>query len=162
MLEFALVGIPLIFVLISTFEMARGMWIYHTLAYAVREGTRFTAFHGYDCTGAAGNSCSKTIADIAGQVRRSGVGLLPDQLSLTFTANAGTANAPAVSCVLRDCLLNTTVWPPNGANYPGMDVQTSAVYPFSSAIAMFWPGAGSGVEFPTVNFPAASQEEIQF
>ena len=31
-IEMALVGIPIIFTLSSRFEMARGMWIYHTLA----------------------------------------------------------------------------------------------------------------------------------
>ena len=45
-IEFTLVGIPLVFVLISTIEMARGMWIYHTLAYAVKEGTRYAVARG--------------------------------------------------------------------------------------------------------------------
>ena len=31
LVEFTLVGIPLIFVLISVFEISRGMWMYHTL-----------------------------------------------------------------------------------------------------------------------------------
>jgi Flp pilus assembly protein TadG len=30
-LEFVLVGIPIIFVLISLFEISRGMWTYHTM-----------------------------------------------------------------------------------------------------------------------------------
>src|SRR5215471_18790761 len=46
LIEFTLVGIPIIFVLISTFEMSRGMWLYHTLAYAAREGTRYAIVHG--------------------------------------------------------------------------------------------------------------------
>ena len=33
LLEFTLVGIPLIFLLISTVEISRGMWQYHTLAH---------------------------------------------------------------------------------------------------------------------------------
>ena len=32
-----LVGIPIIFTLICVFEISRGMWIYHTLAYAVND-----------------------------------------------------------------------------------------------------------------------------
>ena len=39
-LEFSLVGIGLIFVILSFFEVSRGMWTYQTLAYAVREGER--------------------------------------------------------------------------------------------------------------------------
>ena len=45
-IEFTLVEIPLLCVLISTFEMARGMWLYHTLAYAVKEGARYAAVRG--------------------------------------------------------------------------------------------------------------------
>jgi Flp pilus assembly protein TadG len=45
-LEFALVGIPLLFILFSLFEAARGMWTYQMMAYAVREGTRYAAMHG--------------------------------------------------------------------------------------------------------------------
>ena len=47
LIEFTLVGIPLIFVLISTFEMARGMWNYQTLAYAVRAGTVTFQSHAF-------------------------------------------------------------------------------------------------------------------
>ena len=50
LIEFTLVGIPLIFVLLSTFEMARGMWLYHTLAYAARQGTRYAIVHGVNCS----------------------------------------------------------------------------------------------------------------
>jgi hypothetical protein len=39
MIEFTLVGIPMIFLLISIFEISRAMWNYHTLAFAIREGT---------------------------------------------------------------------------------------------------------------------------
>lgn len=160
LVEFTLVGIPLIFVLISVFEVARGMWIYHTLAYAVTEGTRYAAVHGLNCS-VSPNSCATTISGIAGTIESAGVGLLPDQLSLTFTPNSGTA----ISCVLQDCLNGTqasTPWPPASANVPGMDIVISATYPFSSAIALFWPGAGPGVVFPTFQLPATSRERIQF
>lgn len=160
-MEFTLVGIPLIFALISIFEVARGMWIYHTLASAVTQGTRYTSVHGLNCTSADGNSCATTIAGIATIIQYSGVGLLPSQLSLTFTSNAGAT----ITCTLQDCLSGSqasTSWPPANANLPGMDVVISATYPFSSAIAMFWPGSGPGTVFPTFNLPATSTERIQF
>ena len=47
MIEFTFVGIPMIFVLVSSFEMARGMWIYHTMAYAVKEGARYARNFAY-------------------------------------------------------------------------------------------------------------------
>ena len=159
LIEFTLVGIPLIFVLISIFEIARGMWIYHTLAYAVTEGTRYATVHGANCS-ANGNTCWKTVGDVSAQIQYVGVGLLPDQLMLTFKDAAGALPA----CRLQACLANTTVWPRSGgsANLPGMDITISATYPFTSAIAMFWPGAGQGVVFPTFTLPASSTERIQF
>ncbi|SRR5579883_3587 len=159
-IEFTLVGIPLIFVLISIFEIARGMWIYHTLAYSVTEGTRFASFHGIDCTPAAGNSCTKTIADIAAVIKYTAAGLAPDQLTLTFTTNSGAST----TCTLQNCITSytTSAWPPANANLPGMDLVISAKYPFSSAVAMFWPGAASGMVFPTFQLPATSRERIQF
>jgi hypothetical protein len=62
MLEFVLIGIPVIFVLISIFEIARGMWTYHTMAYAVREGVRYASVHGKGC--ASPNTCQVTIGQI--------------------------------------------------------------------------------------------------
>src|SRR3954452_2851315 len=49
MVEFALIGIPVMFTLLITFELARAMWAYHTVAYAVKEGVRFAVVHGNDC-----------------------------------------------------------------------------------------------------------------
>jgi hypothetical protein len=38
------------------------MWTYHTLAYAVKEGTRYASVHGKGCE--APNTCTKTVAQI--------------------------------------------------------------------------------------------------
>jgi hypothetical protein len=157
LVEFTLVGIPLIFVLISIFEIARGMWIYHTLEYAVTEGTRYASVHGENCT-VLPNTCTATIAQIAAVIQYAGVGLIPNQLSLTFTPGAGSAT----TCPLQTCLNIGLRWPPVNANLPGMDITISASYPFSSAIAMFWPGSGPAIAFPTFNLPATSKERIQF
>jgi hypothetical protein len=163
LVEFTLVGIPLVFVLISIFEVARGMWIYHTVAYAVTEATRYASVHGVNCTSASGNNCSKTISDLGSIIEYAGIGLTPDQLSVSFVDHTGTISCkPLNSCLSPNA--NTTVWPRSGGggNIPGMNITISASYPFSSAIAMFWPGAGAGVVFPTVNLPATSTERVQF
>lgn len=154
-LEFTLVGIPLIFVLVSTFEMARGMWNYHTIAYAVKEGTRYASVHGNNC--AAPNTCQITIAQITQKILDNGIGLPPNQLRLTFTSQSGT-----ISNYASTLLLNNTVWPSSPGNAVGSAIQIDATYPFTSAISMFWPGAGSGVNFGTVTFPASSRETVQF
>jgi hypothetical protein len=157
LIEFTLVGIPLTFVLISIFEISRGMWIYHSLEYAITEGTRYASFHGENCS-MPPNACAKNLSDVAAVIQYVGVGLLPDRLTLTFTSQGGT-----FSCVLKDCLTETTtMWPPANGNLRGTDVTITATYPFSSAIALFWPGAGPGVVFPSINLPATSTERIQF
>src|SRR6266705_3011910 len=82
-LEFVLVGIPIIFVLISLFEISRGMWTYHTMAYAVREGVRYATVHGKGC--ASPNTCQVTIGNITSQIKAAGIGLDPGAVTLTFT-----------------------------------------------------------------------------
>ena len=155
-LEFTLVGIPVIFILISTFELARGMWNYHTLAYAVKEGTRYASVHGVNCS-TSPNTCSVTIAQITQHILDAGIGLTSNQLSLSFTYSGGTT-----TCTANTCLTNNTVWPPSPGNAVGNDVQITANLPFQSVISMFWPGSGAGTTFGTFNFPASSRDTVQF
>ena len=159
MIEFTLVGIPIIFVLISTFEMARGMWQYHTIASAVRQGTRYAAVHGQNCA-MPPNSCTVSISQISGVVRSAAIGIPADALTLTFTTSSGTST----TCVLNDCLANynATIWPPSSANAPGMKVKIAGSFPFKSAINMFWPGKRPTGRFRTVTLGANSRENILY
>jgi hypothetical protein len=186
-IEFTLVGIPLVFVLISTIEMARGMWIYHTLAYAVKEGTRYAIAQGENSAAPASfQSVCKVIAN-------AGTGLLREDLTLTFYS----ASNPAGTTFTADTCsgtrwppgynINKDGWPPPTTGFPGCQASANCVdnqpgqtisitgyYPFVSAIAMFWPGAGPGMTFTPappkaacsnmVGFclPAASQDVMQF
>lgn len=161
-IEFTLVGIPLVFVLISTIEMARGMWIYHTLAYAVKEGTRYAVARGQN------NPTATKLSDVCNAIAQAGTGLLPDDLKLSFTSRSGTSPVyPANGCP-------ATQWPPGDNasvidNQPGQTISISGFYPFLSAIAMFWPGAGQGMQYGQLTcqgsglcLPAASQDVMQF
>ena len=90
-MEFTFVGIPIIFVLISIFEVSRGMWIYHTLAYSVKVGVRYASVHGINCIGSTVNStlqnpndcavnmgaCPTLQGTIAYVIRQAAVGLDP-------------------------------------------------------------------------------------
>jgi hypothetical protein len=147
----------MVFVVFSTFELARGMWSYHSLAYAVREGTRYAVVHGADCASSP-NSCTVTISQIATVIKNAGVGLDGSTLSLTFTPNTGSA----ITCTLNNCLTNSTQWPPSGANSIGMTVTISANYPFQSGIVFFFPGTRPTGSFPAMNLPASSKDLIQF
>lgn len=168
-LEFTLVAIPLIFVFISVFEMARGMWMYHTLAYAVKEGTRFAMVHGSNCE--SPNACQKTVGDIAKVVRAAAVGLDTSLLDVSLTALTpppnstviGAAANPTTCNPLSTCISDPTVWPQAPANIAGaIDIQIRATYHFDSALALFWPGAGGGFIFGRLDMPAVARERIRF
>jgi hypothetical protein len=159
----ALVGIPIIFTLISIFEMSRGMWIYNTLAYSVKVGVRLASVHGENCINnppGITNNCPKTVADLARAIKDAGVGLDPDKTLLTFNAN----NGDITSCLITACLSQTTTqWPPstNSENQVGKQIRIDIKTPFHSAIAMIFPGA-SPVSFAQVNLGASSEDIVQF
>jgi Flp pilus assembly protein TadG len=156
--EFTMVGIPLIFVLISIVSISYGMWIYHTQTDAISRGTRYVVVHGSDCT-ASGNTCTTTVGKIATAIAAGGVGLSSSQWDVTLVSASGANN---VTCnPLSSCLTNTEVWPPSPDNEPGTSVAISATYPFTSALSMFFPGTAP-VKFGTFNLPAYSKQIIQF
>jgi len=157
MLEFTLAGLPIIFLLVSTFEMARGMWSYHTLAHAVRRGLRSAVVHGQTC-GANGNNCTWTVANVTQAIRQAGVGLDPQRLNVTLVSDAG-----AIPChPVTSCSGNSALWPPNNVNSPGRKITLQATYGFQSAMVMFWPGAGAMNSAGTLNLAASSSQAIQF
>jgi Flp pilus assembly protein TadG len=160
LIEFTLVGIPMVFVLISIVEMSRGMWMYHTLAYAVKEGTRYAAVHGINCQ-TSPNTCTIGVSDVVAKIKDSGIGLLPGDLNVTLTTQSGAQ--VVCSPISASCLANNSQWPPssNGDNQVGKQITITATCPFRSALAMVWPGAGS-VTFGAFTFPASSTELMEF
>ena len=155
-LEFTLVGIAIIFVLISIFEVSRGLWMYHTLAYAVREGVRYAVMHGSDC--ASPNTCQVTIGQIVGVMQSAGGGVDGGNTTLTFTPSSGTAT----SGTLTSLESSTTIFPPSGANAPGTSLTISANYRFRTILAMFWAGTPPLNDSQVFHLKAASSELIQF
>ena len=155
-LEFTLICIPLIFLLISIVEISRYMWTYHTLAYAVKRGARFAIVHGRNCADAS-PSCPATVGTLAQVVRNAATGLNPGELNVVLQSSGSSQNCNPLS----NCLSNATAWPPSPDNNIGLPVTISGTYPFRSAMAMFWPGAGS-VKFARVNVAATAREEIRF
>src|SRR5688572_22698423 len=91
LIEFTMVGIPLMFTLIGIFELSRAMWVYTTVAHAVREGNRFAIVHGKDC--AAHPQCARSISQVATVIRDNGVGLMPNELlNVTFISSTRQVN----------------------------------------------------------------------
>jgi len=123
LVEFTLVGIPLIFVLISVFEISRGMWVYHTLAHSVREGVRYASVHGNNCAtngntcvvnmGPIGNTCNGSNTSVAEVIRCAAVGLDPATTQIKFyTFTLGNAKTLQGSCTLATGSCSGTQFPP--------------------------------------------------
>ena len=159
-LEMTLVGIPLIFALISIFEVSRGMWIYHTLAYAIKEGTRYTIVHGANCDPKVNtaNNCQVSVGEIAQVIQKAAVGLDPGTLQVRMQSLSDDTALTSLSSLL----VSTTIFPTSPGNQQGSPITFSAQYPFQSAIGMFWPGAGGGIQFQGITFPASSQEKVMY
>ena len=152
MVEFVLVGIPVI----SIFELSRGMWTYHTMAYAVREGVRYAAVHGKGC--ASPHTCQVTIGQITSVIKAAGAGLPPSTTVVTFTPSSGSASTDTMA----NQLTNSGVWPPSTANTPGQNIKIRVKYPFRTFLAVFWTGAGGVNDSGVFNLGASSSAPIQF
>ncbi len=165
LIEFTLVGIPLIFVLISIFEISRGMWIYTTLDHAVKEGVRYAIVHGVNCSkngnscqvnlGPSQNKCNNTVSTIAEVIQCNAVGLDQTHTRVTFISSQGTLGPYSLNAV------PATPWPPANGNQPGQPIEIDMTTTFNSAIALLWPGA-KPVSFAAGTFGASSSDQIQF
>src|SRR5690242_12689722 len=109
LVEFTLAGIASILLLISTFSLAMAMWNYHTLAYAVHEGTRYVSVKGKNCI-LPGNTCAVSVGTIAQKIGNLGIGLPAGTVSVTLTTDSGVATSCAP---LTSCYSNATIWPPS-------------------------------------------------
>lgn len=161
-LEFSLLGIGLIFVVLSFFEIARGMWIYQTLSYAVREGARYASVHGKDCAPpyAPNPGCQVTISQIASAIKSAGPGIDANNTTVTLTDANGSSTGDTIANLIAN--YTTTKWPSSTAYAPGQNVQISARYPFRTFLAMFWMGGHPLADSQVFTLGASSTETIQF
>ena len=164
MLEFTLVAIPVIFLLVGIFELARGMWIYNSVAHGVKEATRFAIVHGNNCSYSP-NSCTVTIGQICGILQFHAAGLPTGQV-VNVTLQRETSIHTFTD--LTGCLASTEKFPsqvPGGALNSGGDqgrwVEIRAAYRFNSALAFYWTGK-SGFTFGRFDLGAVSRERIQY
>jgi Flp pilus assembly protein TadG len=158
--EFALCAVFMIFLLISIFDMARGLWINHTVAEAVRDGTRYAIVRGAGyvdpttntrLSGATVGAVTKVVCDAA-----TGLGNPSEpKLMLKLYSNAGV--------IPSDCsnTSDPTIWPPDGVANAGSEIGISATYPYNSMVVMFFPGA-QGVQFGKYILGSTARETIVF
>lgn len=163
-LEFTMIGIGMIFVFLSFFEIARGMWTYQTLAYAVREGARYSSVHGKDCDPSVGSAnCLVTVSQIASVVLSAGPGLDPTTTTMTLTAANGATTTDTIKNLMdASSSYATTKWPPTTSYAPGQLVKMSATYPFRTFLAMLWMGGSAVNDSQVFTLGASSSEPIQF
>jgi Flp pilus assembly protein TadG len=168
MIEFVLVGIPLLFLVISIEEMARGMWQYHTLQFAVKMANAYASVHGATC-GTSPNSCTVNVSNVVTVFTNYAIGIPMSEVQVTLTSenNSYTCN-PVNTCSTTTAW--SKQWPPslNSDNTVGNWIKFRADYTFSSALSMFWPGGGKGVSFGSnqgagkFDIPGYSYQLIQF
>jgi hypothetical protein len=165
MLEFALTGVPMIFIWISIVQMALGMWNYDVLQNAVKVTGNYISVHGANCA-KTGNTCTIKVSDVISTFKTYAIGLPSSAVSLTLTSNGGTT----VTCSpITACSSNATTWPPTTDNAVGGDIKIRADYTFRTALAMVAPGGNGGVvKFGTsaglgvFDFPGYTHQRILF
>jgi Flp pilus assembly protein TadG len=163
--EFALVGIVVIFLWIGVVQAGIGAWQYHTLQYSVKVAAAYMAMHGADCA-TAGNSCSIEIENAAQVLENAAVGIPPKTMSVTFTPYKSDHTTAAggsypVTCTLDKCLTNTTAYPPTGFGAPGSDIRIQASITVQPLMALMVPYAGS-VQYGTYTFTSDTQQTVLF
>lgn len=153
LVEFSLVGIPMIFLLISIANMAMGMMTLHTIQEAVEQGARYVVTHGSTCTSGA-NLCGVTVGAICDVTIAAAPGVYRNNLTVNLITDGGVAT-------LCDANNAAKSWPPITDNTPGKDIIITADFAFTSPIAMFWPGAGD-THFSATTFHAYSRQRLMF
>ena len=155
MLEFTLIGVPLICTLFSLFWMAMGMWQYHTIAEAVNATARAASVHGSGCSG---KTCATTVASVARQIASSAIGIPDSQMNVTLNSTAtGDFSCNPVS----SCYSNNSAFPSVSGNTASATVTISATYQLSPAIS-FWSPWSGGMTFNPIVLGANSSQPIVF
>jgi len=156
LLEFTLVGIPLIFISTSVMSAGLDMWQFHNLAYGTQMTARYAAMHGRTCA-QNGNTCTVTVGNIATYFEGQALALDASRLNLQLQSFSETIHCNPVNT----CDSSTTMFPNASDNGVKFDIVVTATYPMTNPIALFWPGAGS-VTPATFNLFATSRQMIVF
>src|ERR1700733_9737665 len=135
MIEFVLLGIPVIFITLSIIEVSLAMWQFHSLAYTVAIAARYAATHGIGCT-QNGNTCAITVGNVASLLSTQAPALSSSKLNATLTANGVSTSCNPVS----NCFGNTAQFPSSGNNAVNKDVKIVVTYPVVNPLPLFWPG----------------------
>jgi len=138
-LEFALVGVPLILFATGVIVLGLDMWEYYTLAYGTQSTARYVAMHGRSCI-QGDSSCLLSVGAVATFFSGRAMALDPTKTSLVLTSATST-----ISCYpVTSCTSNTTQFPSSTDNGVNFDVTVSAYYTMTNPVALIVPFAPFG------------------
>jgi Flp pilus assembly protein TadG len=153
LLEFTLLGIPVIFMTLSVFEVSMTMWQFHTLEQCAVSGARYVITHGSNCSA----TCPITVGNVVTRITQMGIGLDPAKLSITLaSASASTTYSPASSY-----LTNGTTFPPSADSTAGKDITVTVKQTISNPFVLYWPGQASVLQ-SAVTVSGTSRQRIVF
>jgi Flp pilus assembly protein TadG len=99
LVDATLAMIPFLMLLFGVIELALGLYTYHFISYAAREGTRYAIVRGSSCTSVA-EGCPATQASIQSYVK--GLGFVnPNRyvyVKTTWSAGTQTTCSPSTTC----------------------------------------------------------------
>jgi len=155
LIEFSLLGIPMMFATISIVSTGIDMWEFHNLAFVSERTARYISMHGATCS-QNGNSCTITVGNIATFFEAEGQALLSSSVIMALTDGSGTTTCNPVS----SCTSTSATFPNTSYNSVGSNITVKATYTLKNPIAMLWPPDMSGSHDFTV--AASSQQRILF
>ena len=143
MVEFMLLGIPMMFVTMSVIYVSIGMWQFHSLAYSTEMTARYVSVHGASC--GSPNSCTIRVEDVAQYFATQAMALDATKVVVKIIDGSGTTTCnPVNSCYSTATTFPSTAAIPSSTpattyNAVGQDVTISATYVVKNPFAMFWP-----------------------
>lgn len=156
LIEFTLLGIPMLCITTSVMCVALDAWQLWTLSYATDATARYVSMHGATCA-ANGNSCTITTGQVASYFENQAIALNSGVVNVTLTDGSGSTSCNPVS----SCASGSTTFPAASANSVGSDITVQATYQLTNPITMFWGGSHdvNGNNYPV---GAKSRVRIQF
>jgi Flp pilus assembly protein TadG len=155
LIEFTLLGIPMVFITISIVCMSIDMWQYQNLAYATETTARYVSTHGASCS-QNGNTCTITTGNVATLFASQAMALAADSVNVTLTDSGGSTTCNPVN----SCNTGAAQFPSAGHNTVGSDITITATYTLKSPFFMFWPPNTDPAHDFTVG--AKSRQRIMF
>lgn len=156
LIEFTLVGVPVIFIMASIVEASIGSWQFFTMEYAIQTANRYVSTHGRGCTQNS-NNCALTVGAVATMIANQAIALEPSKLNVTLI----TASTTQTCNPVNTCFSNTAQFPSSTDNGVNQDVTIKATYPIVNPVSLLWPGA-MPVTGSMVTLGATSRQRIQF